>query len=57
MLGSVDLASPPVLPFTAQVDSAPTLRRPTRDECDIHDMMCKHHHPTGMGRRFVIDSF
>jgi hypothetical protein len=57
MLGSVDLASPLALPFTAQVGRAPALRRPTRDECDIHDMMCKHHYQTGMGRRFVTDSF
>jgi hypothetical protein len=57
MFGSVDLASPLALPFTAQVGRAPALRRPTRDECDIHDMMCKHHYQTGMGRRFVTDSF
>jgi hypothetical protein len=39
MAGTADLASPPVLSPHAQVASAPTLQCPTRDECDIHDMV------------------
>lgn len=39
-LGAADLASPLILPFTVRT----TLRRPIRDECDVHDMMFIQHH-------------
>lgn len=46
--------SPSFFPLHAQVASAPTLQCPTRDECDIHDMVSEQAdiiNKPSMGRR------